>query len=90
MRERGLLEAEGCLGWEAGGWKGRWVGEDGPSVVEAKEVWSGPPPSRSLGSNALQLLSLGKVGAQAPGGLAHRTCCSPPPPELNWPQGCLP
>lgn len=50
---------------EAGGWKGRWVGEDGPSVVEAKEVRSGPPPSRSLGLSAFQFLSPGKVGAWA-------------------------
>lgn len=90
-----LLPGQGGKGgcWRQGAaWGGgsRWVGEDGPSVVEAKEVWSGPPPSRSLGLSAFQFLSPGKVGAWASGGPVHRTCCSPPPVKLNWPPGCLP
>jgi hypothetical protein len=55
-------------------------------VVETEEVWSGSRPSTSLGSCALQLLSLGKVRGWAPRGPVHRTCCFPPPAELNWPQ----
>jgi hypothetical protein len=66
---------------EAGGWKGRWGGEDRPRVVEAEEVWSGPPPSMSLGSTALQLLSPGKVGVCAP--VAPLTGLAFPLPQLS-------
>lgn len=86
------LERKGC--WEAGSclvrgsrWLEGQVGWEAElSVVEAEEVWSGAQPSISLGSCALQLLSLGKVRDWAPRGPVHRTCCFPPPAELNWPQ----